>query len=143
MFAHTAPEDNLATDDRWIASKRPERVKSLTLASPGFRVEDPEVCASLEEIRKVLLVNKPGNGGDDSGTLPEEPLAEICAYFIGALPRLKSARQAMSDRFQKRCALLLPRSSARMSILTRFIRTLLPQMAQTTLCTRLTPHTTS
>ncbi|GAA5832584.1 hypothetical protein JCM3766R1_004252 [Sporobolomyces carnicolor] len=86
----------------WIASKRPERVKSLTLASPGFRVEDPEVCASLEEIRKVLLVNKPGNGGDDSGTLPEEPLAEICAYFIGALPRLKSARQAMSDRFQKR-----------------------------------------
>ncbi|GAA5952819.1 hypothetical protein JCM3765_002975 [Sporobolomyces pararoseus] len=86
----------------WITVKAPQKVKSLTLASPGWREEEPEVCASLEAIRESLFINKTGRGGDDSGTLPEEPLSDICAYFIGALPRLADAREHMRVFFQKR-----------------------------------------
>ena len=89
--------------DRWIAVKAPQKVKSLTLASPGWREEEDEVCASLEAIREALFINKTGRGGDDSGTLPDEPLSDICAYFIGALPRLADAREQMRVFFQKRC----------------------------------------
>lgn len=89
--------------DRWIAVKSPERVKSLTLASPGYREEEPQVRAALEGIQEVLLINKKGRGGDDSGTVPEEPLAEICAYFVGGLPRLAEERERMGVFFQGRC----------------------------------------
>jgi hypothetical protein len=75
----------------------------LTLASPGYRLEEPEVRASLDTIKEVFLVNKVGNGGDDSGTLPDEPLEDISAYFVGALPRLADARYEMGKRFQARC----------------------------------------
>lgn len=96
---------------RWIAVLRPEKVQSLTIAGPGYRAEDPEICGSLAEIRAALFVNKAGNGGDDSGTLPEEPLEDLCAYFVGAVRRLSSARSELRNRLQARCR--YPISAAR------------------------------
>ncbi|GAA5871323.1 hypothetical protein JCM16303_000715 [Sporobolomyces ruberrimus] len=86
----------------WITVLRPEKVQSLTIAGPGYRAEDPEICGSLAEIRAALFVNKAGNGGDDSGTLPEEPLEDLCAYFVGAVRRLSSARSELRNRLQAR-----------------------------------------
>ncbi|GAA5934678.1 alpha/beta fold hydrolase [Sporobolomyces koalae] len=90
---------NLAT---WIAVKRADKVKSLTLASPGFREEPPDVYDALVQVRDALLANKVGQGGDDTGEFPEEPLSDIVAYFIGGLDRLADARAEMRARFQAR-----------------------------------------
>ncbi|GAA5823160.1 hypothetical protein JCM5353_005801 [Sporobolomyces roseus] len=86
----------------WIAIKRPEKVKSLLLSSPGWRQESPDVKAALQSVSDALLVNKVGRGGDDTGTLPSGPLEDIIAYFIGSDDRLADAREELRVRFQQR-----------------------------------------
>jgi hypothetical protein len=88
---------------RWIAIKRADKVKSLLLSSPGWREESAEVRSALQSVSNALLVNKPGRGGDDTGTLPDDPLDDIVAYFIGGLGRLAQAREELRVRFQERC----------------------------------------
>ncbi|GAA5882206.1 hypothetical protein JCM16303_002278 [Sporobolomyces ruberrimus] len=86
----------------WIAIKRADKVKSLLMSSPGWRQESPDVSAALQSVMDALLVNKPGRGGDNSGTLPSDPLDDIVAYFIGGLERLADAREELRTRFQER-----------------------------------------
>ncbi|GAA5927201.1 alpha/beta fold hydrolase [Sporobolomyces koalae] len=86
----------------WIAIKRADKIKSLLLSSPGWLRECPEVRDALLTVSQALFVNKPGRGGDDSGTLPSEPLDDIVAYFISGLDRLADARQELKLRFQQR-----------------------------------------
>ncbi|GAA5886554.1 hypothetical protein JCM5296_005326 [Sporobolomyces johnsonii] len=86
----------------WIAIKRPQKVISLLLASPGWGAEDPQVLAGLSTIQDALFINKKGQGGDDSGRFPAEALTDVCAYLIGAMPRLAPQREEMSVRFEQR-----------------------------------------
>ncbi|GAA5920027.1 hypothetical protein JCM1841_000386 [Sporobolomyces salmonicolor] len=86
----------------WIAIKRPQKVISLLLASPGWLVEDPQVLAGLSTIQDALFINKKGHGGDGSGRLPAEALTDVCGYFIGTMPRLAAQRRSMSVRFEQR-----------------------------------------
>ncbi|GAA5985565.1 hypothetical protein JCM5350_007136 [Sporobolomyces pararoseus] len=86
----------------WIAIKRADKVKSLLLSSPGWREESIDVKNALQSVSDALLINKPGRGGDDSGTLPSDPLDDIVAYFIGGLGRLAQAREELRIRFQER-----------------------------------------
>ncbi|GAA6010068.1 hypothetical protein JCM11491_005852 [Sporobolomyces phaffii] len=86
----------------WIAIKRADKVKGLLLSSPGWREESPDVRTALQSVSDALLLNKPGRGGDDSGTLPSDPLDDIVAYFIGGLGRLADAREELRLRFQER-----------------------------------------
>ncbi|BGP47353.1 hypothetical protein JCM10450v2_003205 [Rhodotorula kratochvilovae] len=85
----------------WIAVKRPQKVTSLLIASPGFMSEPPHVVEMLREVQEALLVNKAGRG-DGTGTFPPEALEHICAYFIGSNPRLAPAREDMKVHFQQR-----------------------------------------
>ncbi|GAA6061334.1 hypothetical protein JCM10212_003224 [Sporobolomyces blumeae] len=86
----------------WVAVKRRSCVKSLLIASPGYRQEAPDVLAALAAVQDALLCNKVGRGGDDTGTFPSQPLSDIVAYFIGSLDRLAGAREEMRIRFQER-----------------------------------------
>ncbi|GAA5953347.1 hypothetical protein JCM3765_005011 [Sporobolomyces pararoseus] len=86
----------------WIAIKRADKVKSLLLSSPGWREESSDVKNALQSVSDALLINKPGRGGDDTGTLPSDPLDDIVAYFIGGLGRLAQAREELRIRFQER-----------------------------------------
>ena len=94
--------DETLSFHRWIAIKRPEKVKSLLLSSPGWRQESPDVKAALQSVSDALLVNKAGRGGDDTGTIPSGPLEDIIAYFIGSDDRLADAREELRTRFQQR-----------------------------------------
>ncbi|GAA6058873.1 hypothetical protein JCM10212_002817 [Sporobolomyces blumeae] len=86
----------------WIAIKRADKVKSLLLSSPGWREESPDVRAALADVRDALLVNKAGNGGDGTGTLPEGALEDTLAYFLGSIDRLAKTREEMRVRLQSR-----------------------------------------
>ncbi|GAA5975173.1 hypothetical protein JCM11641_004378 [Rhodosporidiobolus odoratus] len=86
----------------WIAVKKPEKVQALLLASPGYMQEPPHVIEMLKQVQDELLINKPGCGGDDSGTFPPEANEALSAYFIGSSERVRSFRNAMKERFQQR-----------------------------------------
>ncbi|GAA5966965.1 hypothetical protein JCM21900_005260 [Sporobolomyces salmonicolor] len=86
----------------WIAIKRPQKMTGLLLASPGWREEAPQVRAGLAGVQKALLINKKGHGGDDTGTFTREGNADICAYFIGDMPRMAPQREEMAVRFEQR-----------------------------------------
>ncbi|GAA5933599.1 hypothetical protein JCM3775_003748 [Rhodotorula graminis] len=85
----------------WIAIKRPDKVSSLLIASPGFMSEPPHVVAMLRDVHDALMENKNGRG-DGTGTFPPDALEGICAYFIGGNERLRDARERMKVHFQER-----------------------------------------
>ncbi|GAA5892454.1 alpha/beta fold hydrolase [Sporobolomyces salmoneus] len=89
----------------WIAIKRPEKVQSLILSSPGWKCEPPEIQEALRSVSTALLSNKPGRGGDDTGTLPDEALEDILAYHLGpssSFERLSPIRPILKMKFQER-----------------------------------------
>ncbi|KAM0748905.1 alpha/beta-hydrolase [Meredithblackwellia eburnea MCA 4105] len=76
----------------WIAIKRPERVQSLLLASPGW-LKEPQatINAMLNEFLPGAISNKNGNG-DGSGTIPDETMQIVSDYYFGKLGREPEVR---------------------------------------------------
>ncbi|BGP39277.1 hypothetical protein JCM10449v2_003215 [Rhodotorula kratochvilovae] len=83
----------------WLAIRRPEKVLGLVLASPAFPVEEPGICAQLEELGQYLCLNKVP-GGD--GSCPPEALEGIASYFFGSDERQKSRKDEFKLGFEKR-----------------------------------------
>ncbi|GAA6012035.1 hypothetical protein JCM10207_005105 [Rhodosporidiobolus poonsookiae] len=84
-----------------VCLKRPEKVKGLLLASPGWRAEDAGVKSALMDIEEEMFVNKDGKG-DGTGSLPAEALENITCYCIGDSARLAERRKEMAQYFQER-----------------------------------------
>ncbi|ORY91587.1 Alpha/Beta hydrolase protein [Leucosporidium creatinivorum] len=80
---------------------RPQNVRGLILASPGWMTEDPEVKNSLRQMLGLICANKDGKG-DGTGTIDTEVLRLVVEYFIGHAPRLDERREAAQVAVQQR-----------------------------------------
>ncbi|GAA5959328.1 hypothetical protein JCM10213_008102 [Rhodosporidiobolus nylandii] len=86
----------------WLTIKRPEKITGLLIASPGWRDEEASVKTSLVEVEQAIALNKPGEGGDDSGSLPAEAVEDILCYCIGSSKRMAEQRRKMGEYFEAR-----------------------------------------
>ncbi|GAA5866579.1 hypothetical protein JCM8547_005465 [Rhodosporidiobolus lusitaniae] len=89
----------------WLAIRRPDKVRGLMLASPAYPIEDPEICASLEQLGQFLTLNK-GPGG--SGECPAEALE--ASYMFGSDPRQKDRKAEFKEAFERRYGAGFPAS---------------------------------
>ncbi|GAA5844163.1 hypothetical protein JCM11251_002455 [Rhodosporidiobolus azoricus] len=83
----------------WLAIRRPDKVLGLMLASPAFPVEDPSICASLEELGQCLCLDKSPGG---TGACPPEALEGIASYFFGSENRQKIRKEEFKQALEKR-----------------------------------------
>ncbi|GAA5899724.1 hypothetical protein JCM6882_005422 [Rhodosporidiobolus microsporus] len=85
-----------------LAIKRPERVVSLLLSSPGhMTMPDTAAHAGLRDLLPDICANKDGNG-DGSGTIPPDVLCENSAYAFGDVKGLPGVRELHNEAFQRR-----------------------------------------
>ncbi|KAM0748906.1 alpha/beta-hydrolase [Meredithblackwellia eburnea MCA 4105] len=86
----------------WIAIKRPEKVKSLCLISPGWLKEPPAtVQAMCKEWLPHATSNKDGKG-DGTGRIPEDAMQVVSDYYFGKMNREPERRAIFIEAFEKR-----------------------------------------
>ncbi|GAA5896852.1 hypothetical protein JCM6882_005050 [Rhodosporidiobolus microsporus] len=83
----------------WLAIRRPEKVLGVMLASPAFPLEEPAICANLEELGLFLCHNKTPEG---DGSCPPEALEGIASYFFGSEDRQHDRKIEFKQAFEKR-----------------------------------------
>lgn len=110
----------------YVTIALPSQVQALMLCSPSHLSCPPEIRDPMcNDWLPSVLVNKPGRGGDDTGSFPVESLPTLVGYFFGekAGARDSIKKEKFLEHCQARCR-SLPRGSSQVAwTLTRRSRT--------------------